>query len=141
MNDMPDIDPKHFSEVLKQIGESADARTVFGDPVISGDRAVIPVARVRHSGGGGMGGGGAEGGHECTPECPPDCEEALAEQGYGSGMGLGYMITAEPVGVIEVTADDVFWLPTLDVNRLAIIGAMTGAAVAVLVALRRVLRS
>lgn len=140
MNDMPDIDPKDFRKLLREIGESADARTVFGEPVVSGDRTIIPVARVRHSGGGGMGGGGGtEGGHVCTPECPPECDEA-AEQGYGTGMGLGYMVTAEPVGVIEVTADDVYWVPTLDVNRLAVIGALAGAVIAVAFALGRAFR-
>ncbi len=136
MSDQPDLDPKQFRKLLKQIGESANARTVFGETVISGDRAVIPVARVNHRGGGGFGGGGGAGvSHECTPECPPGCDGSHAEEGYGSGMGLGYSVTAEPVGVIEITPDGVWWNPTVDVNRLAIIGAMAGAAIAVLVAL------
>lgn len=139
MSDQPDLDPKDFRKLLKQIGESADARTVFGETVVSGDRAVIPVARVHHKGGGGFGGAGGAA-HVCTPECPPECDEGHAEEGYGSGMGLGYSVSAEPVGVIEITSDGVWWNPTVDVNRLAVIGVAAGAAIAVLVALGRALR-
>ena len=141
MSDQMDLDPKDFRKLLMQIGESADARTVFGETVISGDRAVIPVARVHHEGGGGFGGGGGTTtAHECTPECPPECEEGNADQGYGSGMGLCYMVSAEPVGVIEITPEGVWWNPTIDMNRLAIIGAVAGAVIAVLLALGRALR-
>jgi uncharacterized spore protein YtfJ len=139
MSDQPDFDPKDFQKLLKQIGESADARTVFGETVISGDRAIIPVARVHHKGGGGFGGGGGTAAHECTPECPPGCDEGHPDEGYGSGMGLGYMVSADPVGVIEITPEGVWWNPTIDINRLAIIGAATGAAIAVLYALGRAL--
>ncbi|MBW6468755.1 MAG: hypothetical protein K0B85_06315 [Coriobacteriia bacterium] len=140
MSEQIEMDPKDFRQMLKQIGESADARTVFGETVISGERAVIPVARVHHKGGGGFGGGGGTAAHECTPECPPGCEEGTVDQGYGTGMGLGYMISAEPVGVIEVTPEGVWWNPTIDMNRLAIVGAVAGAAIAVLFALGRALR-
>jgi uncharacterized spore protein YtfJ len=141
MTDQPDLDPRDFQKLLKEIGESADARTVFGEPVISGDRAVIPVARVHHKGGGGFGGGGAAApGHECTPECPPECDAGQVEGGFGSGMGLGYMITAEPVGVIEVTPEGVWWNPTVDFNRLAVVAAVVSGIMAVLVTLGRVAR-
>jgi uncharacterized spore protein YtfJ len=138
MSDQPDLDPKDFEKLLKRIGESADARTVFGETVISGDRAIIPVARVHHKGVGGFGGGGGSA-HECTPECPPGCDEGHPDEGYGSGMGLGYMVSAEPVGVIEITPEGVWWNPTIDMNRLAVIGAVAGAAIAVLFALGKAL--
>jgi uncharacterized spore protein YtfJ len=139
MTDQQDLDPKDFQKLLKQIGESADARTVFGETVISGDRAIIPVARVHHKGGGGFGGGGGTAGHECTPECPPGCDEGHPDEGYGSGMGLGYMVSAEPVGVIEITPEGVWWNPTIDMNRLAVIGAVAGAVIAVLFAFGKAL--
>jgi uncharacterized spore protein YtfJ len=139
MSDQQELNPKDFQKLLKQIGESADARTVFGETVISGDRAIIPVARVHHKGGGGFGGGGGTAAHECTPECPPDCAEGHPDEGYGSGMGLGYMVSAEPVGVIEITPEGVWWNPTIDMNRLAIIGAVSGAVIAVLFAFGKAL--
>lgn len=140
MSDQIDLDPKDFEKLLKRIGKSADARTVFGETVVSGDRAIIPVARVHHNGGGCLGSAGGAAAHECTPECPPHCEEGTADEGYGSGMGLGYMISAEPVGVIEITPEGVWWNPTIDMNRLAVIGATAGAVIAVLFALGKALR-
>ncbi|MDY0087948.1 MAG: hypothetical protein RBS78_05305 [Coriobacteriia bacterium] len=141
MSERPVISSDDFERILKDIGESANARTVFGETVVSGGRAIIPVARVHHRGGGGVGGGGGtDVGHVHTAECPPECDEG-EQQGFGSGMGLGYTIVAEPVGVIEVTADEVYWIPTLDVNRLTVIGAIAAAAVAVIVAAGRLLRA
>lgn len=142
MNETPVISSDDFERILKDIGKSANARTVFGETVISEGRAIIPVARVHHRGGGGVGGGGGstDVGHVHTAECPPECGEG-EQQGFGSGMGLGYTIVAEPVGVIEVTADEVYWIPTLDVNRLTIIGAIAAAAVAVILAAGRLVRA
>ncbi len=130
MSEIPAVDEKQFRKILQELGDSAHVRNVFGEAVISGDRALIPVARIHHMGGGGYGGGaGTE--SECGPECPPDCTEDHTQEGYGSGMGLGYSVTAEPVGVIEVTEDGLIWNPTIDWNRLAYIGAVVSGVIAV----------
>ena len=134
----PTIDQDQFRTILEHVGESANARTVFGDTVVHGNRAIIPVARVQHMGGGGLGGGGGIT-DECGPGCPPGCEGGHAEEGYGSGMGLGYRVQAEPAGFIEVTADAVTWVPTIDWNRIAGIGAIAGGVFAVIFALGAVL--
>ncbi len=134
----PSIDQDQFRTILEHIGDSADARTVFGETVVHGDRAIIPVARVQHMGGGGLGGGsGAI--EECGPLCPPDCEGVHAEEGYGSGMGLGYRVQAEPAGFIEITSYEAKWVPTVDWNRIAGIGAIAGGVFAVIFALGAVL--
>ncbi len=138
MSELPNIDQNQFREIIEQIGRSANVRTVFGDAVVHGDRVVIPVARVHHAGGGGLGGGGGVS-EECGPECLPGCEGDHAEEGYGSGMGLGYSITAEPAGFIEVTAYDVRWVPTVDWNRVANTGMIAGGVLAVVFALGAVL--
>ena len=69
-------------EILKNLGErlqsAANVKCVYGDPVSSGDRTVIPVARVRF----GFGAGG--------------------QHTLGGGGGGGAQ--AEPVGVVEITA-------------------------------------
>lgn len=68
-------------ETLKSIGEklqsAGNVKSVYGDPVIAGDRTVIPVARVRF----GFGAGG----------------KTLAGGGGGGGM------RADPAGMIEIT--------------------------------------
>jgi uncharacterized spore protein YtfJ len=58
------------------------AKLCYGEPVIAGDRTVIPVARVRAAGGGGMGRGG-----------PPGHD--------GEGGGGGGYLEATPQGFIE----------------------------------------
>ncbi|HEV3002437.1 MAG TPA: spore germination protein GerW family protein [Solirubrobacteraceae bacterium] len=61
----------------------AGARLCYGEPVVARDRTVIPVARVRLSGGGGWGSGGSQ-------------------EGDGAGGGGGGHLDATPVGFIEV---------------------------------------
>ena len=61
----------------------AGARLCYGEPVVAGDRAVIPVARLSTAGGYGFGSGN-------DPE------------GEGSGGGGGGWLEAKPVGFIEV---------------------------------------
>jgi uncharacterized spore protein YtfJ len=75
-------------ELVRSLGDrvqsSAKAETVFGEPVIVGERTVIPVARVDY----GVGVGGAE--------------DAAAQAGrYGLGGGAG--LRAMPVGALEIT--------------------------------------
>jgi uncharacterized spore protein YtfJ len=71
-------------ELVRSLGDrvqsSAKAETVFGEPVIVGERTVIPVARVDY--GVGVGGG----------------EDAAAH-----GLGGGAALRALPVGALEIT--------------------------------------
>jgi uncharacterized spore protein YtfJ len=61
------------------------ARLCYGEAVTSGDVTVIPVSRVRLSGGFGFGGGSGGG-----------------DEGGGSGGGGGGHLDASPLGFIEV---------------------------------------
>ena len=82
------------------------ARLCFGEPVVSGERAVIPVARVRVAGGGGYGSG---------------------DEGDGGGGG-GYL-EATPSGFIEVGADGAQYHPIPDAERVArVLRGVAGAA-------------
>jgi uncharacterized spore protein YtfJ len=71
-------------ELVRSLGDrvqsSAKAETVFGEPVIVGERTVIPVARVDY----GVGAGGGE--------------DAAAH-----GLGGGAALRALPVGALEIT--------------------------------------
>lgn len=67
----------------KLLDRLAGAKLCYGEPVAAGDRTVIPVARVRLSGGGGWGSGGSG-------------------EGDGAGGGGGGHLDATPVGFIEV---------------------------------------
>jgi uncharacterized spore protein YtfJ len=78
----------------------ATSRLCYGEPVREGERTIIPVARVRVSGGWGTGrfagrrskGNGEEGGDQ-------------GEQGAGAGGGGGGYIEGQPIGFIEVSAE------------------------------------
>lgn len=86
------------------------ARTVYGEAVHAGGVTVVPAASVRGGYGGG-GGGGAE------------------EAKEGSGMGLGYGISARPVGAFVIDADGgVRWKPAVDPVRMFVMGCLVAIA-------------
>jgi len=73
--------------VADSIGATATARSVFGEPVTSGERTVIPVAKVRLAFGAG-GGSGRQGDHP-----------------KGGGGGGGGKVWASPCGSVEISPD------------------------------------
>ena len=84
----------------------AGARLCYGEPVVTGDRAVIPVARVRVAGGGGFGSGGE-----------------------GDGGGGGGYLEASPQGFIELDDAGARYHPIPDPERLGrALRAAAGAA-------------
>ncbi|MCC6342011.1 MAG: hypothetical protein IT166_07430 [Bryobacterales bacterium] len=78
------------AELLRQIGETlgetANARTVFGEPIHHGGRTVVPVARVSYGFGGGFGSQG---------------EAQRAGEGGGGGGG----VRAYPAGALEISGE------------------------------------
>jgi hypothetical protein len=71
--------------VRSLIASLAGAQLCYGEPVRSGERVVIPVARVSAAGGGGFGSGrGAE------------------DASTGDGGGGGGFVEAAPVGFIDI---------------------------------------
>ena len=66
---------------VKSISEQVGARTVYAEPVTSGDTTVIPVATVAYGLGGGFG------------------KREDSEQGGGGGAGF----VGKPAGYIEIT--------------------------------------
>ena len=73
--------------------EDAGVKSVFGDPVRVGGRAVIPVARIAYGFGGGFG------------PAPRKPGSGSNEGERGTGGGGGGSLWARPAGVIEVTED------------------------------------
>jgi hypothetical protein len=91
---------------LGPLGRLGGARLCFGDAVVAGQRAVVPVARVSMAGG--WGGG----------------TDADSSQGSGGGGLLG----ARAVGYIEVDADGSRYVPIAKVRSP--LRALAGAALA-----------
>ncbi|HKE22162.1 MAG TPA: spore germination protein GerW family protein [Bryobacteraceae bacterium] len=79
-----------FEEVFRSVVEHAGAKTVFGEPVSSGGRTVVPVASVRYGFGGGSGG---------------------KERGEHFGGGGGGGLTAKPLGVFEINQSETRFIP------------------------------
>ena len=94
------------------------ARLCYGEPVTTGERTVIPVARVRVAGGGGYGAG---------------------DDGDGGGGG-GYL-EATPSGFIEVGADGAQYHAIRDPARMLRTVAAAAATLAVGAAAAKRLRS
>ena len=96
--------------MLRSIAEGLQAtatiKTIYGDPLESAVRTVIPVARVRY----GFGGGGGTKGADVELE---DDEGAVAVGGGGGGG-----VDATPGGLIEITEEGTRYVSFDDRRRL-----------------------
>jgi uncharacterized spore protein YtfJ len=96
----------HLSEMFARLEEmqaNATVGAVFGQPVTTGDKVVIPVARVSYAFGLGFGEGADQG-----------------EAGVGAGGGGG--VSAQPLGLVEVTPEQTRVEPIVDEHRVAVAG-------------------
>jgi uncharacterized spore protein YtfJ len=108
------------TELLDQIGRSlgatATVKSVFGEPILSADKIVIPVAKVAFGFGGGFGSGHGK----------PETGDAQRVEHDGEGGGGGGGVRAFPAGALEITHDGTRFIPFPDV-RLAL-GAFAAGA-------------
>lgn len=110
-----------MQSVLDRLPADVSVRKVFGEPIVSGDKTIIPVARIAVGFGGGYGQGQSRPGRS-----RPD--KAMAESidertGDGGGMGGGLMV--HPLGVIEVTPMHTHYIP-LRPGRFVALGVVLG---------------
>ncbi len=88
---VPRVDPGALPKLAKRL---SGAKLVYGDPVRVGERAVVPVAVVRVSGGFGFGQGTDPSG-----------------EGGGDGGGGGGHLRAKPAGFIDIGPDGARYQP------------------------------
>ncbi len=109
-----------FTGVVESLRERGSVNTVFGDPVVTGEKTVIPVARVAYGFGGGYGAG-------TNSADETDAATSVGEMPYvggGEGVGGGGGIQVTPVGVVEITAETTRFVGFDDRRRaLAVAGA------------------
>lgn len=86
------------TSMVESFRENASVRTVYGEPIASGERTIVPVAKVSYGFGGGYGSGTAEG--DAGAGAATDAERT--SEGGGEGGGLGGGFSASPVGVVEI---------------------------------------
>jgi len=114
------MDIGQLRDLLSQVQAGARVSTAIGEPVQVGERVIIPVAEVAYGGGGGGGGG-----------------KAQTEQGELNGGGGGGAVRIRPLGAWVIGPDEEIWVPSLDVNKLIMVGSAVFALV--LVTLRTIM--
>jgi uncharacterized spore protein YtfJ len=96
--------------ILERIRATARVELVYGEERKVGDKTLIPIAAVAYTFGGGAGGGTAS--HNGHGE----------EAGVGGGGGGGGSVRVQPVGVLEITADETRLVPIIDWSRIITTG-------------------
>ena len=113
--------PQLLHSIAERVSGSASVKNVYGDPVVVGNRTVIPAAQVRYAFGGG---GGARG-----------------EAGDHNGGGAGGRVSARPCGALEVTPEGTRFIAFDDrrtTGAALALGFILGAAVAALMGTPRI---
>lgn len=113
--------PQLLHSIAERVSGSASVKNVYGDPVVVGNRTVIPAAQVRYAFGGG---GGAKG-----------------EAGDHNGGGGGGRVSAQPCGALEVTAEGTRFIAFDDrrtTGAALALGFILGAAVVALMGTPRI---
>ncbi len=85
--------PAFYRSFAEHLEVSAHVKTVFGEPIKTENKTIVPVAKIAY----GFGGGPAKG----DPETGP-----VETAGGGGG------VAATPLGVIEVTDEKTHFIPT-----------------------------
>jgi len=98
---------------------SASVKTVYGDPIKTDGKTVIPVAKVAY----GFGAGSGSGSRTKKGE-----ERKLPVEGEGEGVGGG--VAARPVGVVEITDEGTKFVQFGAPKRLAI-SALIGTGIGI----------
>jgi uncharacterized spore protein YtfJ len=141
------IDKAHErgSQVLRELLAAASAETVFGEPVVAGDRTVITAAEIRA--GLGFGYGLATGSrHRRRRGAETEADAASWGRGRRSrgpdgGGGGGGRAGGRPVAVITIDPDGVHVQPVMDRTKIVLTAlAALGAIGVTLLRLRRASR-
>jgi uncharacterized spore protein YtfJ len=107
--------------MAERVSASASVKNVYGDPVVVGNRTVIPVAQIRY----GFGGGGSN-----------------KDEGEGrGGGGGGGRVSVNPCGALEVTSDGTRFIHFDERQKMGAalaLGFLLGAAVMALTGTQRI---
>jgi len=92
-----------FDSLTDRLHGSASVRSVYGEPVETQGKTIIPVAKVAYGFGGGYG------------ETKGDDKEGRDKEGGGMGGG----IAVKPVGIVEVTKEETRFISFSGKKKLA----------------------
>ncbi len=110
-DDQQDPVGKMFAQ-LDELQRNANVNAVFGQPVMVGDKTLIPIASVTFGFGLGFGEGQGQTG---------DDQE---EPGGGSGAGGGAAAMTRPLGVAEITPERTRIEPIVNEQAVALAGVL-----------------
>jgi uncharacterized spore protein YtfJ len=111
------INQEQANELMEQLIAVADAKSVYSDPIESGEYKVITASEVRVGMGFGFGGGGGVEAQDLESE---QDEESTPTSGYGGGGGGGGIAFGRPVAAIEIGPQGVRVEPIVDPTKIAI---------------------
>ncbi len=107
------MDNENFIERLgAQFAQGATVKNVYGEPVQSGDKTIIPVAQITYGYGGGYGHG---------KDKRQEKESASVGEGAGGGGGL----VARAKGVFEITTTGTRFIPASG-TKILLTGLLIG---------------
>jgi uncharacterized spore protein YtfJ len=109
-----------IEKLASQFGQTATVKNVYGEPVKTGEKTIIPVARIAYGLGGGYGQGNKNKRHLVYDDTLKRTEGPGAE-GAGGGGGL----YARPAGVYEVTSAGTRFIPANNAKKF-LAGVMVG---------------
>jgi len=122
------MDTQHSEQVLESLAQNlagdTSVKKVYGEPIVTQGKTIIPVPKVSLGFGGGFGKSKKRAQFlENAPDVSQNDESSGKNGGEGMGMGGGMM--ARPIGVIEVTPERTRFIP-LNIARYVVLGAALG---------------
>lgn len=111
---------RSLETLARHLEQNASVKNVFGEPIISGDKTIIPVAKIAF----GLGGGYGQNKLRFKKAEAAETENGgkiPAAEGGGAGGGMYAM----PKGVYEVSASGTRFIPA-DNTRMLLLGFALG---------------
>lgn len=102
------IDGKGFTSIIRKLQESAAVESVYGDPIESNGKTIVPVAKIRYGFGGGYG-----------SDSDREDRTAESEDQESTSAGMGGGVVATPTGVVEITDSETRFIPIGSNRKLA----------------------
>ena len=118
-----------LENLATRLGQNATVKNVYGEPVVAGDKTIIPVAEVMYGFGGGYGYGKRK-----PVAGAQQNENDKAKTGEGLGGGGG--VLARPKGVYEISKNGTRYIPA-NYRRQIIAAVLIGIMIISLMAKMR----
>src|SRR5215471_19549843 len=96
-----------IENIATRLGQNATVKNVYGEPIVAGDKTIIPVAQVAL----GFGGGYGKGPKKFLKKENNPAETGDDKEKSGEGHGGGGGMYARPKGVYEISPQGTRYIP------------------------------